>query len=418
MPRTKPLFVTLHLFALTALLLQGACQSVEQHLPANTLGGALTSSAPPHQVSSTFTPEERLQYSLGASFFNKPWVTAPSTTHDRDGLGPLFNAHSCSSCHPRAGRGLLPGASTAERGGLLFRFANTGGPFGAQLQTRALPGFIAEGQVGLSYKEQTLRLADGETIALRKPNYLSEHPGLSPRLAPRLIGMGLIDAIPQKALAANADPDDRNRDGISGRYAGRFGWKGEQPTLRDQVAKAFAEDLGITNTLFSHTAGCEQNPARCEAISGGDPELSDEGLEQVVGYLARLNVPPARLSDEHREGWTLFQIAGCGSCHTPSWQTGQHAEPQLNEQTIYPFSDFLLHDMGEALSDPASADAREWRTASLWALGDGPYLHDGRARTVLEAIFWHGGEAQQSVDAVRQFTGTQRAALIEFLRAL
>lgn len=409
---------------LALLLLQGACQSPENApisaiapLPPNSLGGALSSDAPANRLSPALSPRERLTHSLGASFFNKPWVSAPSTTHDRDGLGPLFNAHSCSACHPRAGRGMPFEHSSTESSGLLFRLTEPDPVFGAQLQTRALPGFRAEGQVSLQYSEQTVSLNDGDIIRLRRPRYQA-HQRLSPRLAPRLIGLGLIDAIPQRAIAAGADPDDRDGDGISGQVAGRFGWKAEQESLKGQVAKAFVEDLGISTSLFPVSPGCEQNPLRCKAVSGGTPELSDSGLEAVVDYLSHLSVPRVRLSETHAEGWRLFQKAGCAACHQAQWQTGKHNSPVLAEQTIYPFSDFLLHDLGPALADSNGAMAGEWRTAPLWALGDGPYLHDGRARTLLEAIFWHGGEASSSVSRVQRFSGSERAALVEFLHAL
>lgn len=409
---------------LALVLLQGACQSPENApssarapLPPGNLGGALSSDAPANRLSPALSPRERLAHSLGASFFNKPWVSAPSTTHDRDGLGPLFNAHSCSACHPRAGRGMPFERSSTESSGLLFRLTEPDPVFGAQLQTRALPGFRAEGQVSLQYSEQTVSLTDGDSIQLQRPRYQA-HQGLSPRLAPRLIGMGLIDAIPQNAIAANADPEDRDGDGISGRVAGRFGWKGEQASLKAQVGKAFIEDLGISTALFPDSPGCEQNPLRCAAVSGGAPELSDSGLQAVVDYLSHLSVPRARLNETHTEGWRLFQAAGCAACHQARWQTGKHSSPVLAEQTIYPFSDFLLHDMGPALADADGAMAGEWRTAPLWALGDGPYLHDGRARTLMEAILWHGGEASSSISRVQQFSGSERAALVEFLRAL
>ncbi len=395
-----------------------ACQPA---MPPANLGGELSTPATRLSVSTALSPAERLEHSVGASLFTKPWVIAPSTTRDRDGLGPLFNAHSCSSCHQHNGRGELPARSTDQIGGLIFRLQDS---TNSQLQTRALPGFSAEGRVALTFREHPHSYPDGEQHNLRALVFQAEPPQpLSPRLAPPLVGMGLIDAIAASDIAAGADPLDSDNDGISGRVAntpdgpGRFGWKGESPSLEHQVARAFVEDMGITSHLFPVEPGC---PALgCSAISGGEPEISTKHLRQVVAFLSALGIPQARLERQHHQGWKLFNEAGCAACHRPQWQTRSHTNSRLSQQTIYPFSDFLLHDMGSALADPSgSADAAEWRTAPLWALDDGPWLHDGRARTLEEAILWHGGEAQRSQQMFRAFTSGERQALVEFLRAL
>lgn len=392
------------------------------------------------RLSPQLTPSERLAHSQGASFFHKPWVSAPSTTTDRDGLGPLFNAHSCESCHRNLGRGHLPRSSTRDSSGLLFRLSDTK-IFGAQLQTRAIQGFDAETQIAVGREETALvrTFSDGTKIALFAPKYLIEQYlpeksvqlDLSPRLAPPLIGVGLIDAIADNAIRAQADPDDRDADGISGRYTeiqgrpGRYGWKAEQSSLRTQVAKAFHEDIGISSSVFpvDNAPPCPQQ--RCNFASGGEPEITDAGLDAVVDYLSVLTVPQPK-RDENRsknlkQGWAVFQQSGCIGCHRVNLQTAKHDNPLLSEQWIQPFSDFLLHDMGAALADAGNhALAREWRTAPLWGLGSvsGPYLHDGRAATLLDAILWHGGEAEAAVERVLRLNSTERAALLEFLAAL
>ena len=425
-----------------------ACQSdpssnIQEHgalsrntpIPApQSMGGALTASGP-IRLTPQLSPAERLEHSRGASFFHKPWVSAPSTTTDRDGLGPLFNAHSCESCHRKLGRGSLPARSTRESSGLLFRLYGNG-PLGSQLQTRALPGMDAEAQIDI--RRDTIALvrefSDGMRIELFAPRYsVSEgqvDAGLSPRLAPPLIGVGLLNAIADDDLRAHADPDDRNGDGISGRYLliqqrpGRFGWKGEQADLRTQVAKAFSEDIGINSSLFplDNLSHCEMRS--CALTDDSQPEISNKGLDAVTDYLSLLTVPQMRLSertDDVQRGWNLFTQAGCTACHRVSLTTATHQQAMLSEQVIYPFTDLLLHDMGELLADSADDPlAREWRTAPLWGFGSsgGPYLHDGRASTPLEAVLWHGGEAEAAVQQVLTFNSGERAALLEFLAAL
>lgn len=392
-------------------LVLSACQPT---LPPSELGGELPA---------RLAPAERFTHSFGASLFNQPWVSAPSTTQDRDGLGPLFNAHSCRSCHQKLKRGTLPTESTDQIGGLIFRLADNSAA-GDQLQTRALPGFQAEGRVSLSMTARAHHYPDGNRTTLRMLAFeIAPEQALSPRLAPPLAGMGLIDAIDEAAILAGADPEDRDGNGISGRAlitqggVGRFGWKAQSPTLEHQVARAFVEDMGITSHLFPLEPGCPQ--PRCELVRGGTPEISDRHLKQVADFLRFQGVPRSRLSPEHTPGWQNFNRAGCASCHQPQWRTGGSADPRLAQQRIYPFSDFLLHDMGPELADNTDSElAAEWRTAPLWALGDGPFLHDGRARTLEEAILWHAGEAAPSREKFRAFTSGERQALIEFLRAL
>ncbi len=416
---------------IASLIALAGCQTDSPPIRAAAL-----SAEGPVRISPELNPAQRLEHSRGASFFQRPWVTAPSTTTDRDGLGPLFNAHSCESCHKNFGRGTLPQQSTLESGGLLFRVYDSE-KFGEQLQTRAIAGLNAETQVEIRREKVALRrqFSDGTLIELIAPDYAlgnsSEHAALSPRLAPPLFGQGLLNALPDSAFQKLADPEDKNGDGISGRFAkldgrpGRFGWKAEQADLRSQVAKAFHEDIGISSSLFpvDNVAPCEAQT--CAVATAGIPDISDEGLDSVVNYLSVLSLPQQRHNPNEfnkiKQGWRLFSATGCIACHSIGLKTGKSDNPLLSEQAIHPFSDLLLHDMGEPLADRSTHElAREWRTPPLWGLGTagGPYLHDGRANTLLEAILWHDGEAAASVEQVLRLNSMERSALLEFLAAL
>ncbi|MCX4197036.1 c-type cytochrome [Methylobacterium organophilum] len=288
--------------------------------------------------------------------------------------------------------------------------------------------------------------------AIRKPEVeLSElaygemHPDtlVSLRIAPQMIGLGLLEAIPEQALLANADPDDRNGDGISGRpnrvfdqttretVMGRFGWKAGQPSLNQQNADAFFNDMGLSTSLFSGNS-CTERQTDCLAMPhGGEPEVSDNILAQVLFYTRNLGVPARRNVDDPKvlAGKTLFHRAGCQSCHVPQFTTAADAaEPELANQLIRPYTDLLLHDMGERLADHRAefeASGREWRTPPLWGVGltqtvsdHSQFLHDGRARNLLEAILWHGGEAEKARQVVLGFDQQERDALLSFLESL
>jgi len=287
---------------------------------------------------------------------------------------------------------------------------------------------------------------------MRKPQVqLSElaygelHPDnrMSLRIAPPMIGLGLLEAIPEQALLANADPDDRDGDGISGRanrvfdqlsretVIGRFGWKAGQPSLNQQNADAFFNDMGLSTRLFSGSS-CTERQVECRAMpDGGEPEVSDAILAQVLFYTRNLGVPARRNVDDPQvlAGKTLFHRAGCQSCHIPQFTTAADAaEPELANQPIRPYTDLLLHDMGEGLADHRpefEASGREWRPPPLWGIGltqtvsgHSQFLHDGRARNLLEAILWHGGEAEAARQKVLGFDREQREALLSFLESL
>lgn len=404
------------------------------------------------------TNEEELLFGIGNSFFNLNWVTAPASTTARDGLGPTFNARSCSGCHFRDGRGRQPLFDGEQNHGLLLRLsingANAnGGPnphpiYGGQLQDRAVPDFIPEGLFMIRYEEITGEYGDGTTYSLRKPIYHFNdlaygdmgQVNVSPRVGQQVIGLGMLEAVDESTILSFADELDRDGDGISGRAnyvwdvtsqttrLGRFGWKANQPNLFQQTADAFLGDIGITSSLFPDenclTQDCFDLP------NGGTPEIEDEELKNVVLYVSSLAVPARRNHDdlEILKGKVIFDDLGCAKCHIPKMTTGFHEIPALSNQTIRPYTDLLLHDMGEELADNRKdflATGSEWRTQPLWGLGlietvneHTFLLHDGRARNIEEAILWHGGEAEESKDGFKMLPKEKREQLILFLKSL
>lgn len=429
------------------------------------LGGAATREVTGRNAFSfpapTLTNDERRTFEIGDSFFTQNWVTAPASTDARDGLGPLMNAQACSSCHTLDGRG-IPGPTGEGELGLLIRLSTLGPDghpephpvYGDQLQDRAILGVPAEGELVITYEEMPGSYADGTVYSLRSPTYTIESLGygpigddilISPRLAPQVIGAGLLEAIPEADVLAAADPDDADGDGISGRpnravdprtgevELGRFGWKANVATVEAQAAGAFHGDIGITSELHPGQP-CTPTQAEClTAPNGGEPEIDASRLGSVTFYSRTLAVPAMRDADtsEVREGAALFDQFGCSSCHTPTHTTGtldQIGVAALADQTIHPYTDLLLHDMGDGLSDgrpDLDASGREWRTPPLWGIGlieevNGRrfLLHDGRARTLPEAILWHGGEAEAAREAFRSANERERARLLAFLEAL
>ena len=427
----------------------------------NATGKAYTFPAPP------LDDTQRDTFGLGDHFFNRNWVTAPASTSGFDGLGPTFNATSCSACHNLDGRAKPPEQEGDMFLGLLLRVSVPGtnahgGPkgvpgYGDQLQQRAVFGVPAEATLSLRYVEQPGQFDDGETYSLRKPVYTLSNPAfgafpadmmVSPRVGSSMIGLGLIESVPDATLEALADPDDRDGDGISGRVnhvwnealqansVGRFGWKANQPTLRQQTAGALSGDLGISSSYFP-TQNCPEGQDACAAapngndVAAGEQEIDDMKLNAIVDYSHCLAVPARRewTDAEVLHGEALFTQAGCASCHLAKLQGGNLDRfADLSNQTIRPYSDYLLHDLGEGLADGRpdfEASGSEWRTTPLWGLGlmklvNGHeyLLHDGRARGPVEAILWHGGEAQRSRDAFVKMSKAERDALVRFLRDL
>lgn len=407
------------------------------------------------------TPERRSTFFVGNSFFKENWVIAPASTDGRDGLGPLYNARSCSGCHLLDGRGTPPDTAQEPLVSVLVRLSvpgqtDHGDPapepvYGGQLQPKAIPGVTPEGDAFVSYEEVAGTFADGEAYQLRRPTYsfalgrgaMDAAVMTSPRGAPQMIGLGLLEAIPEAMIVAAADPDDADGDGISGRtnlvwdvvlqqlVLGRFGWKANQPNLKQQTAGAFLGDMGISTSLFA-TQECSSAETDCAAApDGGAPECSEHIRDAVTFYSMTL-APPARRDWQEPEvlqGKQLFAKAGCAACHTPKFETGNlEGFPELSGQTIRPYTDLLLHDMGEELADGRpdfAADGQEWRTPPLWGIGliavvngHTNLLHDGRARGVSEAILWHGGEADASREAYRTMSPEDRHALVRFVESL
>lgn len=407
------------------------------------------------------TDDERTQFFVGNSYFNQAWLGAPSSVASRDGLGPLFNARSCSACHFRDGRGRPPDEGEPLRS-LLVRISipargADGAPqpdpvYGDQLQTESVAGSPREVEARVRYREAQGRYADGEPYSLRTPELSLGATGYGPlaeglqtslRVAPAMIGLGLLEAVSAQAVLSRVDEHDRDHDGISGRAQyvstatrgavalGRFGWKAEQPSVRDQTAAAFLGDMGLTSRALEHENHTARQAGAVSAASGGAPEVDEAILHSVVLYARTLAVPSQRGRERAavRRGEQLFEGARCVRCHVSTLHTQGNAVPrELADRVIHPYTDLLLHDLGEGLSDgrPSfQAAGAEWRTAPLWGLGlvsrvNGHtfYLHDGRARSLPEAVLWHGGEAAAARDEFVRMSAPQRADLVSFLESL
>lgn len=445
--------------------------------------GAATSRKPVNenafsQSSANMSFERELEFKVGNGLFKKIWVSAPASTGSSDGLGPLFNARSCQRCHLKDGRGhppatawpddnavsmllrlSIPPQNDDERAALIEGRVN-GIPdptYGGQLQDFSVQGLLAEGHIEIEHDALAVALADGTTVTLQKPRYgiggltrgaLHPEAMISPRVAPQMIGLGLLEDIDDAAILAKEDPDDRDGDGISGRAnrvwdlenetlaLGRFGWKAGQPSLKQQIAGAFSGDMGLSTSLFPANSGdCTAAQADCLAAPNGagdeGVEVTEQMLDLVLFYSRNLAVPARRDFDDPDvlAGKALFYEAGCIGCHTPKHITKRDpAQPEQSRQLIWPYTDLLLHDMGDGLADGAAearADGREWRTPPLWGIGlteavngHTRFLHDGRARNLLEAILWHGGEAEAAKRSVVAMSAEQRAQLLRFLESL
>ncbi len=423
------------------------------------------------------TFEEEETFKLGNALFRKLWVSSPSSTLASDGLGPLFNGRACQSCHIKDGRGhppegaadatsmflrlARPPETDAQRKALEdYLIASVPDPvYGGQFQDLAVPGLQAEGRMVIDYQEQPVTLADGTRVSLRKPDYsvtdlgygpLDPQTTLSPRMTPPMTGVGLVEAIHPADLVNQADPDDRDGDGISGRLAltrdpvtgkieiGRFGWKAQKATVRQQAADALNGDIGVSSPDAPNPHG-DCTPAQTECLSLpvgvqanlGDTEAPDPVMDLITFYSQNLAAPARRDVDDPEvlAGKEVFYSLGCAACHRPKYVTSRKAEnPAHRFQLIWPYSDFLLHDMGEGLADGQQvgrASGTEWRTPPLWGTGLTKivndhtfFLHDGRARNLTEAILWHGGEAKTARDGFAALAESERQALVKFLESL
>lgn len=445
-------------------------------------GGAATSLASVNlnsfsHFSENITFAEEETFKLGNALFQKLWVSSPSSTQASDGLGPLYNARSCQSCHIKDGRGHPPegtgdatsmflrlarAAKTPAEEAALKSFGEMSLPdpvYGRQLQDLAVPGLKAEGRMTITYTEEPVTLAGGEIVTLRRPAYtvtdlaygdLDTTTTLSPRVTQPMLGLGLIQAIHPADILGLADPDDADGDGISGKAAvaidpttgketlGRFGWKAQSASVRQQSADAFAFDIGIsTPEVPLHQGDCMPTQTAClERPDGvqkrlGDAEAPPPIMDLVTFYAENLAVPARRKASfaETLKGKRVFYESGCTGCHQPKFVTRRDVGNKAHAfQLIWPYSDFLLHDMGEGLADgqPVGvASGQEWRTPPLWGIGltktvNGHtfFLHDGRARNLTEAILWHGGEAQAARDRFAALEKQDRDALLTFLESL
>ncbi|WP_394262028.1 di-heme oxidoredictase family protein [Moraxella boevrei] len=386
--------------------------------------------------------------SQGRELFVTNWTEAGTGRALFDGVGPLFNAISCTSCHANNGRVTPYNADGTTTDGVLFRLGDKQGNqhaiWGGQLQPNVIInniGLLAEGSVKVVEK------TDNENRAFWQFNFTpfdsNQNLGdinLGARIAPQLLGMGLLDLVTNEAILANADPNDNNNDGISGRVhwvnedgqnrIGKFGWKAINTTLRTQNATAMSQDMGLTTPVHLDSS-CTPNQPLCHTLPvGGSPEISDESLTAVVDFMTALSVPARRINNQTNfdKGADLFEQVGCNQCHTPTLKTGtSYKFSELSNQTIYAYTDLLLHDMGTGLDDGVkeiNAESYEWRTPPLWGIGivakqpNARFLHDGRAKTIEEAILWHGGEAENTRQKFKNLSNTDKQNLLEFVNGI
>ena len=428
------------------------------------------------QPSANMPFEALAQFAIGNGLFRRPWVSSPSSTRSADGLGPLYNARSCQRCHLKDGRGHPPANAddsavsmlirlsvpprTEEERALLAsgRAAVIPEPtYGGQLQDVAVPGLAAEGRIRIARTEREVVLDDGTKAALEEPRYAIDDTGYgpldpsvmtSPRVAPPMIGLGLLEAVAESDILARADPDDTDGDGISGRarrvwspehgrmMLGRFGWKAGTASIVDQSAAAISGDIGISSPLAPAPWGeCTERQQVCRlaphGANAGGFEAPAAVMDAIVFYSRHLAVPARRGADDPTalQGKAVFYRIGCTGCHTPKHATRRDwPVEELAGQLIWPYTDLLVHDMGDGLADgrpEGGASGREWRTAPLWGIGltnvvngHTRFLHDGRARNLVEAILWHGGEAEAATAAFRSMSRPERDALLAFLNSL
>ncbi|MGY5351004.1 di-heme oxidoreductase family protein [Wenyingzhuangia sp. IMCC45533] len=406
---------------------------------------------------------QNFSFGVGNSMFDQSWVSSPASTTTRDGLGPLFNAHACANCHQKDGRGKPILNDNGNSRGFLIRLSTgnsfNDGPtpipnYGNQLQDRANNTFDPEGDIAVNFTIINGKYPDGTSYELRKPTYTINNANYgtlanvktSPRIGQQVMGLGFVDALSAASILANADEQDLDGDGISGKAnyvwnvkkgeltIGKFGWKANQPSLEQQVAAAFNGDMGLTTNLFPeencpHGIDCSEKP---NGVNLGDiSEVPPVQFNRILIYQTALTVPIRRnFKDiEVLKGKKLFNELSCVKCHVNNFTTSEYRfMPQLENIKIKPYSDFLLHDMGDELADHREdflANGKEWRTQPLWGLGlietvnnHTFLLHDGRARNIEEAILWHGGEAEKSKNQFMHLDKSQRAQLLAFLNSL
>lgn len=455
-------------------------------------GISISSAESYSKPSSNLTASRKGHFFIGNAFFRQPWVIAPASTDSRDGLGALFNVAACQSCHVKDGRGHAPMTSDDDADSLLIRLAMPATTdeqrqqlqnsliekvvhpmYGGQLQDRGIQGVPAEARIAVQWTDKPVTFADGHIETLRAPTFNLTKPGygafdddlmVSPRVALPMIGLGLLEQIPDEAIKKQAVDNKNSTNGdISGKFnwvmdpqtgkhaLGRFGWKAGQTKLITQNQSAFNEDMGLTSNIRPHESCMPTQTACMNATTGADEqgngkppvEVNDEVAKFVEFYTRNLAVPHRRDADDTLvlAGKKRFYDMGCQSCHTPRYQLPKTDDDHLEQhgQVIYPYTDLLLHDMGNDLADrtiagklPAKniqveflANSYEWRTPALWGIGlaqtvdpQATFLHDGRARTLMEAVLWHGGEAQKQQQKVLKLDKQGRSELNAFLQSL
>ena len=403
-------------------------------------------------------------FGIGNAMFEQSWVSAPATTTSRDGLGPIFNARACASCHSNDGRGKPILENNASSQGFLIRLSAGNDPingpidfpnYGGQLQDNSNLGITKEGTINVSFQTITGTYPDGETYELRKPTYTIvnenygslQHAKQSARVGAQVIGLGFIDALSEASILENQDINDLDGDGISGKAnyvwnvkekkttIGKFGWKANQPSLEQQVAAAFSGDMGLTTSLFPDENcpnGLDFSKLNNGNNVGETVEVTDTQMSRIMVYQAAISVPKRRdyKTLDVLEGKQLFNDLACVTCHVNNFTTGNDYSllTQLENRTIRPYSDFLLHDMGDELADNRAdflANGNEWRTQPLWGLGlietvnnHTFLLHDGRARNIEEAVLWHGGEAESAKNNFKNLSKEKREQVLKFLNSL
>ncbi|PNK61890.1 thiol oxidoreductase [Psychrobacter sp. FDAARGOS_221] len=463
-------------------------------------GLSITSAESYSKPSSNIPASRKGDFFIGNAFFKQPWVVAPASTDSRDGLGALFNVAACQSCHIKDGRGHAPLDANDNADSLLIRLAMPASTdaqkaqlaaskiekvahpmYGGQLQDRGVEGVPAEAKIAVSWQDVPVTFADGHVVTLRRPNFKLTQPGygefdpelmLSPRVALPMIGLGLLEYIPDQAIInqakanqakADSKKSGNNSTGVRGKYnwvidpetgkqaLGRFGWKAGQTRLITQNMSAFNEDMGLTSRIKPVESCTKLQTACLDAATGADNqgdglapvEVSDEVAKFVEFYTRNLAVPHRRNAQDSLvlAGKKRFFDIGCQDCHTPRYQLPKGDDDHLEQhgQVIYPYTDLLLHDMGDDLADRTVAgklppkDAQveylatsyDWRTPALWGVGlaqavdpQATFLHDGRARTLMEAVLWHGGEAESHKQQVLKLDKKGREELQAFLNSL
>ncbi|TGG76966.1 MAG: c-type cytochrome [Aphanocapsa feldmannii 288cV] len=418
-------------------------------------------------------------FGIGNSFFKRNWVEAPASTTARDGLGPHFIARACAGCHLHDGRGAPP-AENQDAIALLIRLSIPGEDnfngavpepvYGNQFNNFAISNVKPEGNVEINYQDKIINLNSGKILHQKKPSYqltnlqygpMHDQVMLSPRIAPHIAGIGLLESIRDEDIIKNEVQQLHSKGPVKGhvnyvwdskakkKMIGRFGWKANVATIAHQTAAAFVGDIGITSTLFpaeqctiyqtdcleSPTGSDRKNNALAKNSTTEGPEIDDDTLNHVIFYQAAI-APAARrniMSKSVNHGEKLFNTAGCATCHLPSYTTGKQPfselqVAQLVNEKIWPYTDLLLHDMGPDLADGRpdfKASGREWKTPPLWGVGLFPdvnghqrLLHDGRADGVLDAILWHSGEAEQAKQKVLSMSDKERDHLVDFVNSL